>query len=91
MDSANKETVVTFTAGDEVVAAKGTGAADEKVVPYSYLPAYADQKTGTFSVEIIYTGFAQDKFKSEKTVHVYSKCILKFDTDSLKNLKLQTI
>ena len=73
VDSASTETVVTFTAGDEIDAAEGTGATGEKVVPYSYVPAYADQKTGTFTVEIVYTGFSGSKFPDSKSVYVYSK------------------
>ena len=42
-------------------------------MPYSYVPAYADQKTGTFTVEIVYTGFSGSKFPDSKSVYVYSK------------------
>ena len=76
VDAADKATEVKFTAGEEAVAAEGTGAKDEKVVPYTYVPPYADQKTGKFSVEIVYTGFDKAKFTSEESIHVYSKSFL---------------
>lgn len=70
-DADSAETVVVFTAGDEADVGEGEGATGEKIVPYSYTPAYADQKTGTFSVEIVYTGFADDTVTAQKAVTIH--------------------
>ena len=88
VDLESKETAVTFAAGAEVVAAEGKGAKDEKVVPYSFTPAYAAQKTGKFSVEIKYTGFDASKFTSEKSIQVYSKFALAWSINSNISVKL---
>ena len=60
-----EKTPVQFVKGDEV----------DGLLPIFYTPPYAEQATGTFTLEVGYTGFPGDenKVSAQKKVNVHSK------------------
>ena len=80
----------TDVAGVEAVVTHKSGTESSGVVPISYTPPYADQKTGTFTLNVSYTGFSGDQniISAHQKVYVHSKRLSKtIDCDFSKFFK----
>ena len=69
------ELTFTDTAGVDTVVQQVTGTEADGVIPISYTPPYTEQKSGTLTLKVAYTGFPvdEDALLATQTVNVHSK------------------